>query len=76
MGLPINEPFSVKKGLNTSAKSIGPGQPAQADLDRNFIVRQVNFCISIGPYYPIIHLAVKTEIRMSKVKRYMAKSNR
>ena len=39
--LHINEPFSVKKGLNASTKCIDPGQPAQstqADLDRHFLI--------------------------------------
>ena len=40
--LHIYEPFSVeRKGLNASAKSIDPGQPAQsahAELNRNFLL--------------------------------------
>ena len=38
----MDESFSVKWGLNASANSFGPGQPArtaQADLDRNCLLQ-------------------------------------
>ena len=41
----IKQSFSVNRRLNASAKSFGPGQPAQsaqADLSRNFL-HLVNF---------------------------------
>ena len=66
--LHINEPFSVKKGPNASAKIIDPRQPvqsAQADLGKYFLLL-VNFLDIKAPYYLKIHLTVKTESRMSK----------
>ena len=61
--LHINDHVSVKRGLNASAKSIDPGQPA--DMSRNFLLL-VNLLRTKGPYYLFIHLVVNTERRMYK----------
>ena len=58
--LHIYELFSVKKGLDASAKSIDsdqPAQSAQSDLGRNFSL-SVIFQHVKGPVYPMDQLAV------------------
>ena len=50
----IYKPCSGKRGLNASAKSIDPGQPA---LGRNYSL-QVNFLYVQGPVYLVIKSAV------------------
>ena len=50
------ESFCLKKGLDTSAKSIASSQPAQSaqtDLSR-YILLSINFLQPKGSLYPII----------------------
>ena len=73
-----NVSFCVRIELDTSAKIIDSGQPAQsaqADLGRKILLR-VNFLHIKGPYYLMIHLVFQTERRMRKVKACMTVSIR
>ena len=70
----INEPFSLKRELKASAKSIDAGQlaqSAQADLGRKSLLLAI--CISKVPYYMyfMIHLVDETDSRISKEKACM-----
>ena len=60
--------------VNTSAKSIGPGQPsqtAQADPGRNFLFMDIYMHVK-GPYSHMIYLIFETESRMDNRQLGMA----
>ena len=55
------EPCCIKRGLNASAKSVDPCQPAlsaQADMGRHFLL-SVNFLYAEGPFYHMIQTFVR-----------------
>ena len=72
----INKPCTVKRELNASAKNIKPGQPAQADLSRNFSLL-ANFLDVQRPVHLTINSLPKDrKLDRSKLKTFADDKNK